>query len=85
MLTSRPDHGRQIAAARAVLGLSMEDVAKAAGCCKQSVCNIENRGKLPRYNTRAAHDITELLERRGVTFETRTDGYAIVFTKSAVQ
>lgn len=77
-MTTRPDHGRQIAAARAVLQLTMDGMAKAAGLHRQSINYNEHRGRLPRY-AHAADRVAEALEPMGVTFETRGDGFAVIY------
>jgi len=75
----RPDHGRQIAAARALLRMSQADAAKAAGLHAQALVYNERRGCLPRFSY-AGDKIANALEPLGVRFETRPDGYAVVFT-----
>ena len=77
-MTTRPDHGRQIAAARAALRLSLDDTARIAGLHRNSVINAERRDELPRYS-HAGDSIAEALEPMGVTFETRSGEYAVVF------
>ena len=77
-MTARPDHGRQIAAARAILRLTLDDLAKLSGLHKQSIVYNERKGRFPRH-AHAAKRMGEALEPLGVSFETRKDGYAVVF------
>ncbi len=80
-MTTRPDYGRQIAAARAVLRLSMDGLAKHAGLHRQSIFYNERRGRLPRY-AHAADRVAEALAPMGVTFETRPDGFAVIYRET---
>ena len=81
--TTRPDHGRQIAAARAALKLSLDQTAKAAGLHRNSVVNAERREQLPRWSY-AGDKIATAMEALGVTFETRPDGFAVVINTDSL-
>jgi len=81
----RPDHGRQIAAARAVLRMSTKDLAAASGLHEKSVSYNERKRLLPRY-AHAADSIGKALTGLGVSFETRAGGgFAVVFSAAAVE
>jgi transcriptional regulator with XRE-family HTH domain len=80
---TQPEHGRQIAAVRAVLRLRMDDLASAAGLHRQSILYNERKEHLPRYGGYAAERIAEALAPLGVTFETRDDAFAVVFRPAA--
>jgi hypothetical protein len=56
----------------------MDDLAQASGLHKQSIFYNEKRGRLPRY-AHAADRIADALAPMGCTFETRPDGFAVVF------
>lgn len=58
--------GRQIRAARALLDMSQDDLATAAGLTPQAIRKIENGGVQPREGTIA--DITRAFDERGVEF-----------------
>jgi transcriptional regulator with XRE-family HTH domain len=74
---TRPDHGSQIAAARAALRLSLKETAKVAGLQRNSIVNAERRGRIPRFSY-ASTKIADALEPMGVTFETRQDTFVVV-------
>jgi len=78
---ARPDHGRQIAAARAILRMNAADLAAACGLHKQGVLYNENNGRLAP-DAPGPEKIAKALDRMGVSFETRADGFAVVFTRS---
>ena len=58
--------GRQIRAARALLDISQDDLANAAGLTKQGISKIEDGSVQPREGTIA--DIAKVFEERGIEF-----------------
>lgn len=58
--------GRQIRAARALLGLSQDELAKFAGLTKQGISKIEDSSVQPREGTLA--DIMRAINERGIEF-----------------
>src|SRR5262249_16209278 len=68
--------GRQIRAARMLVGLTQADLARAAGCHPRSVRYWENKGSNPPTNVASTLDsIEQALKRRGVmAFSTPTPG-----------
>lgn len=58
--------GRQIAAARELLGITQGQLAEAAGLHRQVLARIEAAKVVPRTATLAK--IRDALERRGITF-----------------
>jgi transcriptional regulator with XRE-family HTH domain len=66
--------GRQIKAARAILGLSQDALARACGVHRNTVTAIERSSENDWPSTAR---ITEALNERGVTFDVQ-DGRAVV-------
>ncbi len=66
--------GRQIRAARALLGISQEGLATAAGLTKQGVSKIEDGSVQPREGT--VNDIARVFNDRGIEF-TENEGVRI--------
>ena len=58
--------GRQIRAARALLDISQDDLARAAGLTKQGISKIEDGSVQPREGTIA--DIAKVFDERGIEF-----------------
>jgi len=58
--------GRHISAARDLLGMSQEELARAADVSENTIFNIENRRTLAREST--ISKIRAALERRGIEF-----------------
>ncbi|GGE24804.1 hypothetical protein GCM10011390_50280 [Aureimonas endophytica] len=78
--TMRIDDGRQVKAARAILGITARDLAREAGLCKNSVLAIEARTRIRRRmfdrNSGVAR-VEQAIERLGVFCEMQ-DGRPIV-------
>ncbi|MDD4617197.1 MAG: helix-turn-helix domain-containing protein [Alphaproteobacteria bacterium] len=62
--------GRQIRAARALLDMSQEELAKAAGLTKQAISKIEDGSVQPREGTLA--DIRRVFDEKGIEFTENT-------------
>ena len=65
-MSSAKIDGRHVAAARELLKLTQDDLARAAGVSRLSVFNFENNKTITRPSTVAK--IREALERRGIEF-----------------
>ena len=50
MLYSGPIDGRQVRAARAILGMTLDDIARLAGLNRNSVHRLEHIGALPEFS-----------------------------------
>lgn len=75
--------GRQLKAGRIILGLTIQDMAEAAGLHKNSVIRAEGYGTLP-HHTYAATKIQKALESLGIKFEIK-DGRAGLFFTAATK
>ncbi|GGD93414.1 hypothetical protein GCM10011390_10240 [Aureimonas endophytica] len=83
----RIDDGRQIRAARAILGMTVQELADAAGLHKNSVLTVEAKKRIRRApHTGGGHSVSlieKAIEARGVICDL-IDGQPIVrFTTTA--
>lgn len=76
-LFERLDDGRQVKAARAILGLTASELAKASGLSKNSVLRVEGMKRLRRYQydrNSSAAKIERVIGEHGIHCEMQ-DGY----------
>ena len=71
--------GRQLKAGRVILGLTIQDMAEAAGLHKNSVIRVERHSTLP-HHTYAANKIQKALESLGIKFEIKDERAGLFFT-----
>ena len=71
--------GRQLKAARVILGMTINQLAEAAGLHKNSVMRVENYGTLPR-SAHAAGRMQKALEEMGIVFEVKDGRAGVLFT-----
>jgi transcriptional regulator with XRE-family HTH domain len=72
--------GRQIRAARALLGISQDELATSAGLTKQGISKIEDSSVQPREGTMA--DILRVFSERGIEF---TDNQGVRMRPSGIE
>jgi DNA-binding XRE family transcriptional regulator len=75
-MSARPQHGIQILAARAALGMRRADLAQAAGLHPNSILRAEKQATIPRHSA-AADRIGDAFAAYGVSFESSA-GKAII-------
>ncbi len=73
---------RQLKAGRIILGMTIDDMAKASGLNRNSVLRVESFKTLP-YHLDSARRIQIALEAQGVVFSIREGGYAEVSFKAS--
>ena len=79
MLYSGLIDGRQVKAARAILGMTLEEIARLAGLHRNSVHRLEHIGALPECSY-AGSRLTAAVEPLGVAFTVQDGNPAVVFT-----
>lgn len=70
--------GRQIKAARAILGWTVRETAEAAGIHRNSVVSVEAETTFPR-SAWAADRIASAMEAAGISFDQTDDGLGVSF------
>lgn len=76
--------GRQLKLGRVLLGLTMSEMADAAGLHRNSIYRVETFENLPA-TAYAADKITQALEKRGVKFTASKDVLGIHFDALSVR
>ena len=76
---SGPIDGRQVRAARAILGMTLDEIAGKAGLNRNSVHRLEHVGALPEYSY-AGSKLAAAVESLGVAFTVQDGNPAVVFT-----
>jgi len=79
MLYSGPIDGRQVRAARAILGMTLEEIARLAGLNRNSVHRLEHIGALPEFSY-AGSRLTAAMEPLGIAFSVQDGNPAVAFT-----
>ena len=70
--------GRQLKAARIILGFTMSEMAEASGLHKNSIYRVEKHHNLP-VTAYAADKITQALKDRGIKFTIQGNALGIYF------
>ena len=76
--------GRQLKAGRVILGMTINDMADAAGINRNSVMNVEKLQTLPLHAW-AADRIAAALEQRGITFTAADNNAGVCFTAAGAR
>ncbi|MAY30429.1 MAG: transcriptional regulator [Aurantimonas sp.] len=70
--------GRQIKAARAILGWTVRETADASGVHRNSVIRVESETTFPRHAW-AADKIASAMEAAGISFDQTDEGLGVSF------
>jgi DNA-binding XRE family transcriptional regulator len=82
-MTINVSDGRQLRAGRAIVGLTVREMAQAAGINRNSVIRVEQFKTLPR-SCWAASRIAKALEDLGITFISSDVSVAVSFQKPPI-